>query len=152
MKWKKADLQQYVQAKEYIDTIILPLAPFQFANDAELEKMSFQHEVLTLLCSEIEKELTGRLLLTPVYNYLKTAEKELEVQRVNGWVDNLQTQPFSHIFFISFDSTWKKVENQLNGTLLWIPVIQSGDLQSAEMHGVIKDQVEQLTEFMRSYW
>lgn len=29
MKWTRVDLQKYEQAKEYIDTVIVPLAPFQ---------------------------------------------------------------------------------------------------------------------------
>ncbi|PAV29488.1 hypothetical protein CIL05_11520 [Virgibacillus profundi] len=152
MKWKKEDIKQYVQAKEYIDTIVIPLIPFHLSQDNELEKGTFQSEVLSLFSNEIEKELTGRVMLLPTYHYLKSVNKEPEADRLNKWVEDVQKQPFTHIFFITFDSSWKKNEQALNGTLLWLPGVSSGDLHSKEMHGVIRNQVEQIVELIRSYW
>ncbi|MEC5422472.1 YpiF family protein [Virgibacillus sp. C22-A2] len=152
MKWKRADIQQYIQAKEYIDTALIPLVPFQLSNETDLEKNTFQSEVLSVFSNEIEKELTGRVLLTPTYNYIKSTSKELETERINGWAEDIQKQPFKFVFFVTFDSTWKKNERELNGNLLWLPGIQSGDLQTKEMHAVIRDQVTQISELIRSYW
>ena len=152
MKWKKEDLRKYVQAKEYIDSIITPLIPFQLSGNNDLEKNAFQSEALTILSGEIEKELTGRVMLTPAYNYLKSANKESEIVRLNNWVEDTKKQPFSHFFFITFDSSWKKLEQSLNGTLLWLPGMQTGDLNSKETHALIRDQVEQISELIRSYW
>lgn len=150
MKWNAHDLQQYKQAKEYIDTVLVPLIPFQFSNDNRLEKLALQSESLALFTSEIEKELSGRLLLSPNYNYIKE-KLDKEVTRLNMWVEDAQQQPFQHIIFITFDSSWKKYEQQLNGHLLWLPGIQ-GDLSSKEMRPVIRGQVEQIGELIRSYW
>lgn len=152
MKWKKSDLKQYKEAKEYVDTILIPLIPFHLSNDNDLEKGAFQHEVLTALTKEIENELTGRVLLTPNYHYLKGSSKEKEAERLNTWVEEIQKQPFKYVFFVTFDSTWKKNEQALTGSLVWLPGINSGDLQSKEMHAVIRDQVEQISELIRSYW
>lgn len=152
MKWNKTSLQQYVQAKEYVDTILMPLLPFHFSYDSDLEKASFQGEALTVFLDEIEKELTGRVMLTPSYNYLKFSDKKKEVDRINEWVADASTQPFKEIFFVTFDSKWKQVEKSLDGTLLWLPGIKSGDLYSKEMYAVIRDQVEQVSELIRSYW
>jgi len=152
MKWKKEDLKQYVQAKEYIDTVIIPLIPFQLTNEQNIENNSFQSEVLSILANEIEKELAGRIMLIPNYHYIKSSELEKESQMLQGWVEEIQKQPFEHVFFITFDSEWKKNEGKLNGTLLWLPGVKSGNLHSAEMHSMIKDQVEQIGELIRSYW
>lgn len=152
MEWKRSDLKQYKEAKEYVDTILIPLIPFHLSNNNDLEKGSFQHEVLTVFTKEIENELTGRILLTPNYHYLKSSGKENEVERINTWVEDIQKQPFKHVFFVTFDSTWKKSEQALIGNLVWIPGIHSGDLYSKEMHAVIRDQVEQISELIRSYW
>lgn len=152
MKWNKKNLQQYVQAKKYVDTLVIPLIPFHLSHDANLEKSAFQKEALSIFLSEVEKELTGRIMLTPSYNYLKYTNKELEVERINEWITDATTQPFNHIFLITFDSTWKKSEQALNGHLLWLPGIQSGDLYSKEMHSVIHGQVEQVGELIQSYW
>ncbi|MFZ3578160.1 YpiF family protein [Virgibacillus sp. DJP39] len=152
MQWVKKDLLQYIQAKEYVDTIIVPLSPFHLSDDTDIPKSAFKGEVLSILTNEIEKELTGRIVLTPSYNYLKNADKEQEVARLNEWIEDSTKQPFSNTFFITFDSSWKKHEQSLKGTLLWFPGIQSGDLSSREMHGVIHDQVGQISELIKSYW
>ena len=152
MKWKKADLSQYKQAKEFIDTIIIPLVPFHLSNDNDLEKSAFQSEVLSVFTSEIENELMGRIMLTPNYNYLKSASKQVEVERLNLWIEDIQKQPFTHVFCVTFDASWKKDEQTMNGTLLWLPGLHSGDLHSKEMHALIRDQVEQIGELIRSYW
>ncbi|WP_373896165.1 YpiF family protein [Virgibacillus natechei] len=152
MKWTKTDIKKYIDAKEYIDTILAPLIPFHLSNDNDLEKSAFQAEILSVFSSEIEKELTGRVLLTPVYYYLKSAGNEGEIERINTWIEDIHKQPFTHVFFITFDSGWKKDEQALNGDLIWLPGIHSGDLHSKEMRAVIRDQVEQVVDLIRSYW
>ncbi|WP_286191247.1 YpiF family protein [Virgibacillus salexigens] len=152
MKWKKADVAQYLEAKEYIDTILIPLIPYQMTGDTELEKNAFQNELTSVLANELEKELTGRIMLTPTYNYVKAADREEEVNRIHSWIEEIQQQPFPHIFLLTLDSSWKKHEQALDGTLLWLPGMKSGDLHSAEMHRFIRDQVEQVSELIRSYW
>ncbi|ASN05517.1 DUF2487 family protein [Virgibacillus necropolis] len=152
MQWVKKDLLQYIQAKEYVDTTIVPLTPFHLSNDTELPKSGFQGEALSIFINQIERDLAGRVMLTPNYTYLKNADKQQEVARLNEWVEDVASQPFNHTFFITFDSKWKKHESMLNGTLLWLPGLQSGDLYAKEMHSVIHDQVTQINELIRSYW
>ncbi|WP_106497414.1 YpiF family protein [Lentibacillus sp. Marseille-P4043] len=152
MQWLKQDLQQYIQAKEYVDTVIVPLIPFQLSQDTNLAKNAFQGEVLSIFAKEIEKGLTGRILLAPNYYYLNSESKEKEISRLNAWTENIFTQPFKHLFFVTFDASWKKNEQALDGTLLWLPGIQSGDIQSKEMHSFIHDQVNQISELIKSYW
>lgn len=152
MRWIKSDLERYVGAKEYIDTLLVPLLPFGFSDDASLAKNAFQIEVLSIFLNELEKELSGRVVLTPNYHYLKMAKKEDEIERLNSWIQDAQEQPFEHVFFVTFDSTWKKEERSINGSLLWLPGTHSGDLQSKETVGMIRDQVDQVSELIRSYW
>ncbi len=152
MKWIKSDLEQYVGAKEYIDTLLVPLLPFEFSNDANLTKNAFQIEILSIFLQELEKEYTGRVVLSPHYYYLKSSKKEDEIKRLNDWMIDAKKQPFEHVFFVTFDSTWKKEENAMDGTLLWLPAAQSGDIQSKETATLIRDQVEQVSELIQSYW
>lgn len=152
MKWKKEDIKQYLEAKEYIDTVLVPLIPFHLSNDDGIKKGAFQSEVLSIFTNEIEKELTGRIMLTPSYCYLKNASKQAEVERLNTWIEDIQNQPFEHVFFVTFDSSWKKSEGALKGSLLWLPGMHSGDMHSKEMHAVVRDQVEQISELIRTYW
>src|SRR5699024_8253407 len=130
----------------------IPLIPFQLSKENELEKNAFQRELLGILSYEIEKDLAGRIMLTPDYVYLKEVDKDEESKRLNTWVNEAGEQPFKHIFFITLDTTWKKHERSLRGMLLWLPGFQSSHLKSEEMHSVIRDQVEQISELIRSYW
>ncbi|RKQ37652.1 YpiF family protein [Oceanobacillus halophilus] len=152
MKWRSKDLKQYLQAKEYIDTIMVPLVPFHLSNEQDMEKDSFRNEVLTVFSNEMEKELSGRMMLMPVYNYIKSTDMNVEKDRLNDWVEDIKVQPFKHIFFITFDSKWRKLEQELDGTLIWLPTVQTGDILSKELQSMIREQVKEITEFIRSYW
>ncbi|WP_010530811.1 YpiF family protein [Lentibacillus jeotgali] len=152
MEWTKQDLKQYIQAKEYVDTVILPLIPFHYSTDSSLEKDAFQREVLSVFTRELEKEITGRVMLSPNYNYLKSADKETEVTRINSWVDDTRSQPFDHLFFITSDAGWKKFEQDMKGTLIWLPGAVTESMQAKERQSVIRSQVQQVCELIRSYW
>ncbi|MGM8211610.1 DUF2487 family protein [Virgibacillus sp. W0430] len=151
MKWNANDLEQYIKAKEYIDTVLFPLIPFHFSNDSRLGKNAMQSESLLLFTNEIEKELSGRVLLAPGYNYLKNDQLDKEAARLNLWVEDAQRQPFKHVLFITFDPVWRKYENELNGQLIWIPGIQ-GNLHSKEMATIIRGQAEEIGELIHSLW
>lgn len=143
---------KYVGAKEYIDTLLIPLIPLQFSNDGEAEKLAFQQEVMSILANEIETELSGRLMLVPNYCYLKNSDKGTEAERINQWIEDVEQQPFKHIILLTFDASWRKYEKELNGHFLWLPGMKSGDLQSKETHQLLRDQVQELSEIIRSYW
>lgn len=152
MKWVHQDLKKYLEAKEYVDTLILPLIPFQLSDEDNVLKGANQNEATLVIMNEIEKELSGRVLLIPAYYYLQSADKEAELKRLNGWLEKLSEQPFNHIFTITSDLKWKKHDKDLAGELLMIPGIQSGDIHSKEVVTVIRDQVSQISELIRSYW
>lgn len=152
MKWFSEDLTKYIQAKEYIDTVMIPLQAFHLSEDNSLKKDAFQREVLSIYAREIEKELSGRILLTPTYNYLKFSDIDREVNRLNEWLNDIGNQPFKTVFAMTFDNSWKKIEKELDCHLLWLPGIKSGNIKSEETLKVIRSQVEQISELIRSYW
>ncbi len=152
MKWQKEDIEKYVEAKEYIDTVVIPVQSFQLSDDSQLVKDTFSSEVLTIYAHEIEKELSGRLLLTPTYTFNKNSDISKEIDRMNEWIEDLQAQPFKHIFLLTLDVSLKKIERELEGELLWVPGLKPTDLQSQEAVQVIRSQIEQISELIRAYW
>ncbi|GAB4073585.1 YpiF family protein [Barrientosiimonas marina] len=152
MKWTKEDLQQYSEAKEYVDTAIIPLLPFQLSDDANLEHNAFQRDMITLFTRELEKELTGRVVLTPDFAYLATADKKTEMDRLHTWVSDIRSQPFSYIFFVTLDSDWKTREEELEGTLLWLQSAAFESIKSNELQSFMRSQVQEITKLIRSYW
>lgn len=152
MKWSKEDIQKYLPAKEYIDTVILPLQAFQFNDDVNMDKDAFQLEVLNIYAKEIEKELSGRVMLAPTYFYTASADADSEINRLNTWVAEMLNQPFKEIFLFTFDNAWKKYERDLNAHVLWFPGMKTGDIHTKEASTLIRNQVEQISELIRSYW
>lgn len=152
MKWNQSDLNKYISAKEYIDTLLIPLIPYQISDDGKMEKHAQQGELLSIFTTELERDLTGRTMLLPNYYYLSTQEKETEIERLNYFIADAKEQPFEHVFIITSDSAWKKHEKDLDADVLWWPGIKSADMQSKELRLLIHDQVEQFSELIRSYW
>src|SRR5690625_7077683 len=92
MKWVKSDLERYLGAKEYIDTLLVPLLPFEFSDDHHLTKNAFQIELLSIFLHELEKEFTGRIVLSPHYYYLKSSNKDAELERLNTWMVDARSE------------------------------------------------------------
>lgn len=152
MKWTSLDLQKYDQAKEYIDTVIIPLAPFQIGSIESSIKHADQFDVLTILGRELEKELMGRVMLAPVYTYLAASDKEGEVNRLNTWSRHLEEQPFKNVLFISFDPSWRKIAKELEGEFIWLPSATLKDANPDTFKEIIRDQTSQTVELIKSFW
>ncbi|WP_077621743.1 DUF2487 family protein [Sediminibacillus massiliensis] len=152
MRWTKSDLDLYFSAEEYVDTLLLPLLPISLEDNSSMEKSSIQSESMSIFVNQMEKLYKGRIFLFPTYNYLSSADLEKETARLNEWVSKAMDKPFQHVFFFTFDHHWKKHERNLEGNLLWLPAIQSGDMHAAETQNIIKEQIAQITELIKSYW
>ncbi|MRH42412.1 DUF2487 family protein [Aquibacillus halophilus] len=152
MRWQEEDIDLYIGAKEYVDTLLIPLMPLSMDDKFDINKLTVQGELLTIFANEIEKQFKGRIFLMPTYNYMFNEESSLELTRLNNWVDKIEANPFKHIFLLTLDHQWKKHERDLAGNLLWFPAIQSGNVSSKESQVIIKDQINQLSELIRSYW
>ena len=152
MRWIKQHMETYIPEKEYIDTVVIPVQPFQLSSNNDLLSDTFNSEVLAIYAHEIEKELSGRLLLTPTYTYVKSANMEKEIERLNEWIHDIQSQPFQHIFILTLDVQLKKHERLLDAHLLWLPSLSATNLQSKEAVDMIRSQIGQIRELIRTYW
>lgn len=152
MQWTKKDMELYIGSKEYIDTAIIPIIPFQLSQETNIGKSTSKREVLSIFATEIEKELSGRVLLIPNYYYLEYGDKDEEAQRLNKWTQEIQKQPFEHVFILTFDAGWKKHEKSLDANLLWVPGFQIDEQNSSNIMPLIRGQVADVIELLRSYW
>ncbi|MEN2766186.1 DUF2487 family protein [Ornithinibacillus xuwenensis] len=152
MQWTKNDMQLYVGSKEYIDTALIPIIPFQVSQESTIGKSTLKREVVSIFATEIEQELTGRILLIPNYYYLEFGDKSEELKRLNQWIEEIKKQPFKHVFILTLDANWKKVESDLEGNLLWLPGFTSENTASTKMQQLIRGQVTDVVELIRSYW
>ncbi|WP_350299355.1 YpiF family protein [Peribacillus frigoritolerans] len=148
MKWTAKDLDMYMQSKEYVDTVLIPLVPLSFKG--QMKQTGSMNEFLTILSLEIEKQMKGRILLLPTFHYLSG---ELDkVERLKRWANEVKENNFEHVFFLTSDFEWKKEERELENNLVWIPAIPLEGLEIEQAREMINQQVLQILDIFSYNW
>ncbi|CAH0184444.1 hypothetical protein SRABI96_01515 [Peribacillus sp. Bi96] len=148
MKWTAKDLDMYIQSKEYVDTVLIPLVPISFGG--QMKQTGSMNEFLTILSLEIEKQMKGRILLMPTFHYLHDEMDKIE--RLKGWANEVKENDFKHIFFLTSDFEWKKEEQELENHLVWIPAIPLDSLENDQAREMINQQVLQILDIFTYNW
>ncbi|MFD0051619.1 YpiF family protein [Actinomycetes bacterium NPDC127524] len=148
MKWIPADIEMYNGAKDFVDTVLIPLAPISL--DSQMKQSSSMFEFLAILSAEIERQFKGRILLMPSLTYLM--EEERNYSYANSWAAKLRENNFKHVFFLSCDSEWKRCESELEGGLIWIPSLPLEQLELTQARSLVSEQVRQVMEIFTLNW
>jgi hypothetical protein len=150
MKWIPQDMEIYMKSKEYVDTIVLPLLPVSLGDD--VKQMASMSEFITLLSIQLERQFRGRLVMLPGYSYLKSSSEDKLVSDLKDWETELDGAGFKHVFYITSDSRWKTVEDQLNGGLIWLPSLPLEHMDENYKTSILEDQVKQLLSLFLQKW
>lgn len=148
MKWTAKDLDMYMQSKEYVDTVLIPLVPLSFKG--QMKQTGSMNEFLTILSLEIEKQMKGRILLLPTFHYL--SDEMDKVERLKRWANEVKENDFEHVFFLTSDFEWKKEERELENNLVWIPAIPLEGLEIEQAREMINQQVLQILDIFSYNW
>lgn len=148
MKWTAKDLDMYMQSKEYVDTVLIPLVPLSFKG--QMKQTGSMNEFLTILSLEIEKQMKGRILLLPTFHYL--SDEKDKVERLKRWANEVKENNFEHVFFLTSDFEWKKEERELENNLVWIPAIPLEGLEIEQAREMINQQVLQILDIFSYNW
>jgi hypothetical protein len=149
MKWITKDVDTYFQAKEYVDTAIIPLIPIQFKD--ELKSSVVMGEFITLICEGLERELHGRVFQLPQFSYLKSVEKTTHLPHLKLLEEELFANGFSHIFYLTSDVDWKAVESELS-SLIWMPHLPLEHLKADSKMEILQEQVKQVMKLLMDDW
>ncbi|AIE60535.1 YpiF family protein [Bacillus methanolicus] len=150
MKWVPQDIDMYLQAKEYVDTAVLPLLPVSF--DEDMKQTASMTEFITILSIQLERQLKGRLLLLPGFSYLKSVEEDKLVEHLKVWETKILQKGFKHVFYVTSDSQWKTRENDLNGPLIWLPSLPLENMDEQYKTSILEEQVKQLLNIFIQKW
>ncbi|QED48424.1 YpiF family protein [Cytobacillus dafuensis] len=150
MKWNPQDIDMFLQSKEYVDTVVLPLLPVAISNDTK--QAASMTEFISLLSMQLERQFRGRLLLLPGYSYLKTESMDKLSGDLKVWERELLENDFKHVLFLTSDSNWKTVENQLEGELIWLPSLPLEHMDEKNRNSLLEDQVKQLMNLFLQKW
>lgn len=150
MKWTPQDIETYLNAKEYVDTAVVPLLSVSMGG--EMKQSASAAEFITLLTGYLERQFTGRLLLLPPFTYLKSKNGESTLSDLKDWEADLVKGEVKHIFYITSDIDWRTWEEELTGTVIWLPSIPLEHMSESQKLSVIDSQVKQLLDLFTQKW
>jgi hypothetical protein len=150
MKWQAKEIDLYLQAKEYVDTAIIPLIPISW--NKEIKSTVQMGEFILLITDELERQFKGRVFQFPPYTYLKTESAEAKLKKINELDEHLKNNGFSHIIYLTSDIEWKQIEAEMKDTLLWIPSLPMEHLDQKYKAEILNNQVKQILPIMTLKW
>jgi hypothetical protein len=150
MKWIPQEVETYLQAKEYVDTAVIPLYSVSFGD--EMKQSAAMAEFITLLTSQLERQFTGRLLLFPPFTYLKNNQCEKVINELKNWEANIETSEFKHIFYITTESEWRMQEQKFAGSIIWLPALPLEFMDVSQKVAMVDSQVKQLLNLFTQKW
>ncbi|MED1740959.1 YpiF family protein [Bacillus swezeyi] len=146
MKWNTQDADVYLNAKEYIDTAVIPLISVQLGD--QFKSAVSKGEFTSILAEELERQLKGRVYLFPPYTYLQADEKSV---KDIADLKEMSEKHFRHTVFLTTDEQWKQVLKD-EQKLLWIPAIPLEHMKDSLKQKLLEDQIEQILNILLQYW
>ncbi|GEL07409.1 YpiF family protein [Salisediminibacterium halotolerans] len=150
MRWNAESLNYYAEAKEYVDTALIPLVPFNFQE--KTQSAAEQGEYVQLLSEGIEKQFAGRIMLTPPYTYLQTDSLKSQCEALKQWDDHLLEAGFAHRFYITGDPAWRSLSPAEEAEVIWMPPISLSSMEMKQVKSVISQQIDQIVPLITGRW
>jgi hypothetical protein len=91
-------------------------------------------------------------MLVPPYTYLKSDQFEDIINGLKKWEENIERKEFKHIFYITSEIDWKNFEDELKGSLIWLPSLPLEHLNESQKIPMIESQVKQLQTLFTQKW
>ncbi len=149
MQWTSKNLANYLKDSTYTDSVIIPVVPVEFGQD--MIAAARECEFIQKLSAELERQLTGRLIQTPVFTYLKTESYEGSMERLLGWREMFIEKGIEHIFFLTSDVVWKGKESSL-GSLIWHPSLPMEHLDNEQQRVMIDESAQLMIKLVQQKW
>ncbi|WP_301108911.1 DUF2487 family protein [Sporosarcina sp.] len=146
MNWVPKDVDTYINQKEYIDTVVVPL----IAVDTKPETMknsASSSEFLMNLSKFIEKQFKGRMMFLPPVSYTQSTNIQ---QLADTLSEDLKQSSFPHVFYLTTDPKWTSVST--DEKVIWLPSIPLETMDDHLRQTIMEDQLRQvLTHFMEKW-
>lgn len=150
MKWMTKDMDMFLKERDYVDTALIPMIPLNFKEN--VKSAAAMAEYISALTGEMERQFKGRLMLLPPFAYLQSTDVQEYKTEVIKWTSHLREQGFEHVFLMTSDSEWRKVEEELDSMLLWLPALPLENLDEDYKRQIVLEQVKQLIPLFIEKW
>lgn len=149
MLWNAKNLSGYLKAPDYMDSVIIPLVPLDFGQD--MMPAAREWEYIEKISAELERQLTGRLIKSPSFTYLKNDTEETTINHLLKWQQMFVDNGIIQCFFITSDVMWKEKEKLLN-TLIWQPALPMEHLSQEQQGIMIDESVQVIIKQIQLHW
>lgn len=146
MNWTAKEMDVFVQQKDYIDTLIVPLVKIETTLET-MKGSASASEFLMHLVTFVEIQFKGRMMFLPPITYTPTLELKTFAEALS---QDLKQAPFKHIFFITTDHVWTSME--LPGETIWLPSIPMENMDAQLRQSIMEDQLRQLLPKFTEKW
>lgn len=146
MNWTVSDIDTYIQQKDYIDTLLVPLLKIE-TNSSNLKSGTSSAEFLMHLSTFIETQFKGRMMLMPPFSYTPTTNLDMMAETMSNDLINIG---FKHIFYITTDSGW--TSGPLAENMLWLPAIPIESMDKSLRQSILEDQLKQVIPRLSKKW
>ncbi|WP_202079986.1 DUF2487 family protein [Caldalkalibacillus salinus] len=145
MKWEVATIDQYVQAKAFVDTALIPLVDIELGD--EIESAVTTSAFVTGVANKMEEQLKGRVLLLPAMTTISDESFATLYQRINAWHSYLKQQGFKNVVFLTQNTEWIERQTEVDSAILVLDSApESLDLFPQEVSRMTKKTVTMLIE------
>ncbi|WP_087990524.1 YpiF family protein [Bacillus vallismortis] len=145
MRWRITDAKDYLQAKDYIDTAVIPLINIKVGGHFKMA--AEKGEFTQLLSEELERQLKGRVYLLPPYTYVDRNEKT--VHGLQDLREELKSE-FPHVVLLTSDENWKN-EHAL-GEIIVTPSIPLEHLNDSLKRKILDERTAEILNVLLQLW
>lgn len=146
MNWNASDMNLFLQQKEYIDTLVVPLIKVETVEE-RMKASASSTDFLMNLVDYIELQFKGRIMVAPPFAYTPSMDvKQLGVMLST----DLTKSPFKHVFYVTTDSAWTSIDIQEK--VLWLPSIPIENMDDRLKQSILEDQLKQLLPRFTEEW
>ncbi|MGG3469640.1 YpiF family protein [Neobacillus pocheonensis] len=150
MKWIPQEVETYLNAKEYVDTAVVPL--YSVSVGGEMKQSASAAEFITLLTTHLERQFTGRIVLFPPFTYLKNQNEEKVLSDLLNWESAILQSEFKHVYYITSEIEWRAMTEKLKGAIIWLPAIPLEQMSDSQKLTIIDSQVKQILTLFTQKW
>ena len=145
MNWNAKDMDTYIQQKDYIDTLLVPLLKLE-TNPENMKGSSSSAEFLMYLSTFIENQFKGRIMLLPPFSYTQSMDLTVFAETLNN---DINLMGFKHVFYLTTDSNWTSTKLE---DVIWLPSIPLESMDKQLKQKIIEDQLRQVLPLLTTKW
>lgn len=139
-------MSTYLQQKEYIDTLVIPLVKVE-TNMDNIKTSASSTEFVMHLASLIETQFKGRMMFVPPVVYTSKTDRTHMAQTT---LQEFTDTSFKHVFYLTTDHAWSEIK--LEGQVIWMPSIPLESMEASLRQSILEDQLRQILPKFTEQW